>query len=151
MLKKAGHIILIPLLVVATMGMTINMHYCKGKLYDLGIFTQAANCYGEHVNMSASAEVPKQTKSNHLHNCCSSHHSKSDCKDESIKLNHVDNYIVSAFNFDSDHSSINIFPITTELTRVSGFSDASKFEFQKSDSSPPDTHIKLPFLQTYLI
>ena len=37
MLKKISHIVLSLLLLVATMGMTVSKHYCKGDLYSVSV------------------------------------------------------------------------------------------------------------------
>lgn len=44
MLRKAGHIILVFILVVVTMGVTINKHYSGGTLYSISLFFEAESC-----------------------------------------------------------------------------------------------------------
>lgn len=44
MLRKAGHIILGVIIVVVTMGVTINKHYSGGNLYSISLFFEAELC-----------------------------------------------------------------------------------------------------------
>lgn len=44
MLRKAGHIILGFIIVVVTMGVTINKHYSGGNLYSISLFFEAESC-----------------------------------------------------------------------------------------------------------
>ena len=44
MLRKAGHIILGFIIVVVTMGVTINKHYSEGNLYSISLFFEAESC-----------------------------------------------------------------------------------------------------------
>lgn len=44
MLRKAGHIILGFIIVVVTMGVTINKHYSGGTLHSISLFFEAESC-----------------------------------------------------------------------------------------------------------
>ena len=44
MLRKAGHIILVFIIVVVTIGVTINKHYSGGNLYSISLFFEAESC-----------------------------------------------------------------------------------------------------------
>lgn len=44
MLRKAGHIILGFIIVVVTMGITINKHYSGGNLYSISLFFEVESC-----------------------------------------------------------------------------------------------------------
>jgi hypothetical protein len=44
MLKKISHIVLSLLLLVATMGMTVSKHYCKGNLYSISFNGSDKSC-----------------------------------------------------------------------------------------------------------
>lgn len=44
MLRKAGHIILGFIIVVVTMGVTINKHYSGGNLCSISLFFEAESC-----------------------------------------------------------------------------------------------------------
>lgn len=143
MLKKIGHIVLVPLLLVATMGMTINMHFCQHKLYDIGIFSKAESCCMPDVN----------SKHHKTHQCnLHHHHKKSDCKDETVHVNKVDNFVLSLFDFDFQD-----LPFSTLFTCFSLFTDVNstfitqQVEFPELNSSPPGKEVTLSLLQTYLL
>ena len=55
MFRKAGHIILGFILVVVTMGVTINKHYSGGKLYSVSLFFNAESCCEEYSGCSDEA------------------------------------------------------------------------------------------------
>ena len=44
MLKKISHIIIVLLLLVTTMGLTIDKHYCGTRLVSVGILNEAESC-----------------------------------------------------------------------------------------------------------
>ena len=142
MLKKIGHIILIPLLLVATMGMTVNMHYCKHKLYDIGIFGQAENCC-----------APKEsTHHDKAHHCKANNHHKSDCQDETVHVDKVDNFVLSSFDFNfQDISFSTLFTCISLFTDLNSTSVAQQVEFNDLNISPPRIQVVLSLLQTYLL
>ncbi len=142
MLKKIGHIILIPLLLIGTMGMTINMHYCQHKLYDIGVFGKAESCCTQH----AHAHHHK------THHCDIDHHQKSDCHDETIHIDKVDNFVTSSFDFDFQNMPLStLFSFIAVLTDINPTSVAKQIEFHDLNISPPGTQVVLSLLQTYLI
>ena len=142
MLKKIGHIILIPLLLVSTMGMTVNMHYCNHKLYDIGIFGKAENC------------CSPQAHSHHhrSHQCNLKNHHKKNCEDETIRLDKVDNFVVSYFNLDFQNIPLStLFSFISVFTDINSTSVAQQVEFHDLNISPPEIQVVLSLLQTYLI
>jgi len=151
MLKKIGHITLAFVLLASTVGLTINLHYCKDKLYDVGLFTEAKNCCKdkEHQHTSDIAHEHKH----HNHSCDSENHKPSDCEDETIKIESVDNYVVSTntFTVTQDYSTL-LFPVyfvVVDLFKLSEVRTTSKIP--KSDISPPEIQVVLSLLQTYLL
>ncbi len=44
MMRKAGHIILLVVFLISTMGVVINKHYAHGELYDIALFLEAESC-----------------------------------------------------------------------------------------------------------
>jgi hypothetical protein len=143
MLRKISHIGLIVLLLVSTMSMTIDLHYCQHKLYDFGIFRQAHSCC-----------MPSQNQPFEKTNHCNLHHhqKKGNCQDKTVHLKPVDNFVVSAFLFDFDHLHlIQIFdfqPIFADIFHVSG---GQKIEAPPWKISPPGIQVTLSLLQTYIL
>ncbi|MBI9035744.1 MAG: hypothetical protein JEZ03_14885 [Bacteroidales bacterium] len=44
MMRKAGHIILLIMFLMSTMGVVINKHYTHGELYDTAFYMEAESC-----------------------------------------------------------------------------------------------------------
>ena len=44
MIRKAGHIILVVMLLVSTAGITVSRHYCGGNLSSVSIMTEPVSC-----------------------------------------------------------------------------------------------------------
>lgn len=149
MLKKISHIVLVPLLLVATVGMTVNLHFCQQELYDIGILTQAENCCisgHEHLN----ADMPD--KKHHDHQCDSSNHKSNDCEDETIHVDAVDSFVFSTFDYDFNNSfTTQLFNYSLILSDLLLVSTATKVEYPLLHTPPPNIHVVLSLLQTYLI
>ncbi len=142
MIKKIGHIALVLLLLVTTMGVKINLHYCQHTLYDIGIFGEAENCCKPTVGCC------KANTDKHSHTGNKENHT---CKDETVFINAVDNFIVSGIDIKFDDlKEIQLFEIPT----ISGLFES--YNYKKSDLfeyniHPPGTSVVLSKLQTYLI
>lgn len=154
MLKKVGHISIILLLLVSTMGLTVNLHYCKDKLYDVGIFSEATNCC---IDIGDAHEHPGDVShhhdaSHHQQSCDAENHKKSDCEDETLQVESVDDYVVSSFNFDFNNLSfLNIFLSVPVLSDLFNQSSTVVIEIPEWNISPPKIQVVLSLLQTYLI
>lgn len=73
MLKKTGHIVLLIVFMVSTMGMTISRHYCGNHLKAVSIFSTTDKC----------CDIPV--------GCC---------HDENISIEIEKDYSTSSFNYD---------------------------------------------------
>ena len=144
MIKKTGHIVLSFLLLVSAVGMTVSLHYCQDKIYDIGLFSQAHSC--------CDPAMADHNKSRHHDHCDLSHQKKSDCQDETITLDHVDNFVVavSGFNF-QNISFINLFFWKPFVSDLNYLSDIFVTRMPLWDVSPPEKLTFLSFLQAYLL
>ena len=125
MLRKIGHITLIILLLISTMGITISKHFCSNHLVSQEINASVSNCCGE---TDSTCKM---------------------CHTEHIKLKIEDDFqdISHSFNFKQIAISINfIYTLfSSELLNVN--IDKS----QLLESPPPLTTLNhLSLLQTYL-
>lgn len=151
MIKRVAHIVLIPVLLLSTMGMTLNLHYCKDELYDIGVFAEATNCC-----IDKKHELPASDSHHHEghnHNCNVDNHKPSDCQDEKIQIESVDDFVVSnsSFTFNQEYSSL-LFPVYFVVLDLFSFSEITTSEkIPKRDISPPKIQVVLSLLQTYLI
>ena len=91
MLKKISHIILALLVLVTTMGMTVSAHYCGDELKSIDLISQSDNCCGD---------------------------SCPDCKNEIIKVDIEDNFMISTFNIDFTSDFI-LLPALIQLFQLS--------------------------------
>ena len=73
MIKLIGHMVLSGLLLVTSTGMTINMHFCQGHLYDLALNAPAHSCCEPDAG---------ETACHHHHDMTKSHQ----CDDKSIRI-----------------------------------------------------------------
>ncbi len=138
MLKVTGHIILSALLLIAATGMTINIHFCQGHLYDLAINTPADHCCDSHSEKHACHQDPDKATS---HNC----------DDKSISIAASHDFLVSAisFNFEDLHS-FDLFTVTQTLIETPAEAEipASRiFNYKK----PPPQEVVLSQIQSFLI
>ena len=142
MLKKVGHILLILILLVFTMGMTVDMHFCKHKLYDIGIFSEVESCC-----------LAKEDSHRHkAHQCDVNNHHKNDCEDEIVHIDKVDNFVVSSFDFNFENQPLSLlFASYSIIDDLNIFPDIRKIEFYDLNNSPPGTHDILSLIHTYLI
>ncbi|MEM6522329.1 MAG: hypothetical protein AAF693_01000 [Bacteroidota bacterium] len=77
-LKNIGHYFLALMLLMATTGVTINKHYCMGRLKSVSVFHEAKSCLADHGRV-----CPK--------NCCE--YEQEECKVEDLnKVNHNYNF-----------------------------------------------------------
>lgn len=143
MLKKVSHIGLIILLLVSTTGLTIDLHYCNHKLYDIGVLSEAHNCC-----------MPIENETNNIkHNHCDKDsHQKGNCEDETIQVKHVDDFTASSFNTDFNRLSfISLFLSISAVTDLYGLSEIIIGEVPEWNNSPPKHQVALSLLQKYLL
>ncbi len=138
MVKIISHIVLSVMMLFSVTGMTINMHFCQGHLYDLAFNAPAHDCCEYETNKNAC---------HHDHDMAKSHH----CDDESIKIESSHDFISSGFTFDfKDSHSFELFgtsqlmpespvAINTSATRI--------FHYKK----PPPQEVVLSQIQSFLI
>ncbi|NBC83939.1 MAG: hypothetical protein GVY19_11260 [Bacteroidetes bacterium] len=146
MIKKAGHICLSLILIIATVGITLNLHYCQDKIYDIGFLSEAEAC--------CSVEKNESTKNHcHHHNHCSSESQhQNSCEDETFTTPKVDDYVVSSFQFSfSTFTVVDLFPATPDIMEVfNGFIDAPR-NIPDRNHIPIEIQTFLSLLQTYLL
>ena len=148
MIKKIGHISIVIPLLISTMGFTVNLHYCNDRIYDIGIFSEAASCCKAYDQ----GTVHNHAKGNYKPTCTLKEHKKHHCKDETIKVKDVDNFVLSSYHFNPDnHSFISLFPFLPVLSDLFNLSDTVIIEIPEWNNSPPVIQVVLSFLQTYLL
>jgi hypothetical protein len=144
MIRKFTHITIILILLISTVGFTINFHYCNDKIYDVGIYSEATSCCSVDVH-------EHHNKKNHHHSCDSESH-KNDCEDETLKFESLDSFIGSFNNFNANNESyIDLFIVSAVITDILHFENTVSEEIIDYNVLPPKTPIVLALHQSYLL
>ncbi len=124
MIRKTLHIVIASFILISTMGITINMHYCHDQLIDLAFNAPA-------------------------HSCCESCQG---CQDESIVVEAGDDYEVPAiaFNFENSHNTT-LFLTSVILNYYQGINEPTNIEVPWYKKPPPIQEVVLSQIQSYLI
>ncbi len=133
-MQKITNILVLVLFLAGFIGININKHYSKGKLYSVALYQEAAHCCTDmHEN-----EMPKT-------NSCK-HHQEDDCSCENITelIQISDNFIAEEFSLPTEQVTNLLFITLFQELKV-----ASSFytNFNYSDISPPPI-IPLPDAQS---
>jgi hypothetical protein len=148
--KKFGHIVLSFLLLISTVGMVINLHYCENQLYDIGIFAEATNCCIENKQGHHPEDENHHKHIQAHHDCDPEKHAQNDCDDETVTIDSVDNFVVSSFIFDfNNFSFINLFLAIPIITDLYDLSTVSVIEIPEWNIPPPKIQTILSNLQVY--
>lgn len=135
MIRKTLHIVIASFILISTMGITINMHFCHDQLIDLAFNSPAQNC----------CDINDEGASQSQDSCPG-------CQDESIVVEPSDDYEVSpiAFNFENSHN-IDLFLISAFFNSLQGIDEPSKNEVPLYKKPPPYQKVVLSQIQSYLI
>ena len=138
MFRKVLHIVLACFILVSTTGLTISLHYCHDKIYDLSIFAPAHSCC--EAGSGAQCHAPG--------NMDTSKH----CEDESIVVESTDDYVGSSFvvNLENTHS-IDLLLTASVLFHVQGPDVEVLLEPPWHKEPPPYQEVVLSQIQSYLI
>lgn len=143
MLRKISHLTLIFLLLVSTVGLSINLHYCNNNIYDIGVFSEAISCCSVDANKHLNKE---------LHHNCEMNSHKNDCEDETLKIESLDNYITSSNDININNESfVNLFIVSAFVTDVLNLSHITSEEVPIYNISPPKIQVILALFQSYLL
>jgi hypothetical protein len=135
MIRKTLHIVVASLILISTMGITINMHYCHDQLIDLAFNSPAHSC----------CDINDEGASQSQDKCPG-------CQDESIVVDPGDDYEVTAlaFNFENLHN-IDLIFTSALFTSLQGIDEPTKNEVPWYKKPPPYQEVVLSQIQSYLI
>lgn len=136
MFKVISHIALSVMLLFSVSGMTINMHFCQGHLYDMAFNAPAHDC----------CENDTDDNTCH-HDMAKSHH----CDDESIKIESSQDFIAAGFSFNfEDSHSFELFSTSQLMLQapVAKTTSATRIFIYKK---PPPQEVVLSQIQSFLI
>ncbi len=115
MFKKANHIFLSVLLLVASVGLTISKHYCAGDLVSTKLFVEANDCCGDGES-------------------CSNHDS---CENESSFFHLDDNFSLTATNEIPVSKETDLLQVSSIFLAEDVVLNNEKLDFIISNSPPP--------------
>lgn len=137
MVKLVIHITLSALLLLTATGMTINMHFCQGYLYDLALIAPAHDCCETDGIEDTCHHDEDQDKSHH-------------CVDDTIKVESTNDFFVSSYSFDFENShSFDLF-FTTQFLIENPMTDESTVVGVLNYKKPPQ-EVVLSQIQFFLI
>ncbi len=138
MVRIASHIALSVMMMFSATGMTINMHFCQGHLYDMAINAPAHDCCENGTDDNTCHHDHDMTKSDQ-------------CDNESIKIESNQDFITSGFtyNFEDSHS-FELFG-TTQLMLESNVAEKNPASRIFVYNKPPPQEVVLSQIQSFLI
>ena len=138
MIRLIIHIALSVLLLLSATGVTVNMHYCHDQFVDMALFVPAESCCESGIHESNTNHGEELSKPDH-------------CKDMTLRLESTKDYLVSAYSFNQEDNSFELF-FTIALTVIEQkgieSSDNKILNFKKPPTYPG---VVLSQIQTYLI
>ena len=139
MLKVLGHIALSAMMLLTVSGMTINMHYCQGHLYDLAVNSPAHSCCDVDDHAGVCHHDQDQQKSHH-------------CDDKTVTIHSTGDYLVSgsSFQFEDDQSTDLLFPQMIMIA-APGTGHSASGRLLSYNKPPPTQEVILSRIQSFLI
>lgn len=139
MAKVISHITVSALLLLTAIGMTFNVHYCQGHLYDLAVNAPAHHCCEPEAEAHACHHDQDQPAAHH-------------CEDESVTVALTSDYMVSdlSFEFQNNHSN-DLFFVTLLLDENPGSVYIVTRQIFSDKEPPPAKEVVLSQLQRFLI
>lgn len=149
MLKKITNITVAFILLISFTGFTVDLHYCKDKLYDVGILSNAKNCCDNPYDQEHTEDC-EMTKD--PHQCCDSeNHDPKNCQRKTVNIESPSDYLISLINnfkVEPLELALSIFISANYTSELRGSGLLTQDYFQ--DISPPETGDVLSLLQSYL-
>jgi hypothetical protein len=142
MIKLLSHITLSAILLLSATGMTINMHFCEGHLYDVALIAPAHDCCETDGTEDTCQHDQDQNRS---HQC------EDGCEDESIQAQSTTDFFVSGYSFDFENSHTFDLLFATQLLIEKPLTAESKVVGVLNYKKPPPQEVVLSQIQSFLI
>lgn len=138
MIRKALHIMAAAAVVISTMGITINRHFCQDQLIDLALYATAESC----CDVSNEAPCDPQEGLSQMDHC----------DDDSIVLEALEDFLGTslAINFGSNQSTDLLFWIALHYSSP-GANEDIKSMVPDYYLPPPYQEVELSQIQFFLI
>ncbi|NOZ48111.1 MAG: hypothetical protein GXO79_15240 [Chlorobi bacterium] len=146
MIKKVSYIILSVLLLISTVGLTINLHYCAGVLYSYGIDVKAENCCKNEIPKEQTINMNRQIMCHTIGN------DNNKCDDESVIVKINDSFTNAIQKTEISNNLLTFF-IKTLIQHKINYLAVNKEapNFDNSHNYSPDTGLILSLFQSYLL
>ena len=145
MIRKISHIAIVLILLVSTTGLTINLHYCNNRIYDLSVYSEATSCCieGSHEH---------NTKDELHHDCDSENHEK-DCKDKTVSIAPLHDFekTINTYNVNNIESPSDLFFVYILLIEEPKLSNLASQLIPNFNILPPNINVVLAMFQSYLL
>lgn len=138
MSKKMFHILMAAALVVSTMGITINMHFCHDELIDLALYGPAQSCCDAGTHQTCPSEEGI--------------HAMDHCQDDSIRLEALEDFMGTAFDFKFEDNLLSrtLFAAASHIV-YPAIEKSRKIKYPYCQHAPPTREVYLAEIQSYLI
>ncbi len=145
MIKQLSHIFLSVVMLLSATGMTINMHFCQGHLYDLALIAPAHDCC--EIDGTEHSCDGTEDSCHHNHEKDKSHQ----CDDESIRFESTNDYFVSSHSFDFENSYSHDLFFSTLFSIENPKADDLTVVGVLNYKRPPPQEVVLSHIQSFLI
>lgn len=144
MFRKSGHISFALLLLVSTTGLTINFHFCDNRIYDIAFFGKADAC-------CCMTGKDQDEHSKDLDYCDDVDHQENNCNDESIRIIHPDDFIISSIDFFTDSNPVQKYLNALPVPGYAMQGRETKFYFTDRHKPPPLNKNPYCLFQNFLL
>jgi hypothetical protein len=138
MIKKGLHIITACMVVISTMGISVNMHFCHDQLIDLALYSPAESCC-DTSNEEQCDTHDGLSKMSH-------------CQDDSFVVDALEDFVGSSLATEfASYESTDVLSWLTSPYNSSGSNEEPKSKVPEHYFPPPYNEVDLSRVQTYLI
>ncbi|NOZ48116.1 MAG: hypothetical protein GXO79_15265 [Chlorobi bacterium] len=143
MIKRISYIIISLALLITTMGLTINLHYCAGNLYSVAIDSENNNCC-EDNNHKTHMNNSEQNNQCHIEEPQNNH-----CNDETVLVKIDDYFTTTTENINTNINDTIVLYAFTGIFNIFTYEVTSTSILNDNDSPPYSRQI-FSFLQVFL-
>jgi hypothetical protein len=123
---------------LSTTGLTVNLHYCQHRLYDIALNAPAKDCCKDGTHAHHCHGGSDMEDSNH-------------CDDQTVKVESLDILFVSSYSFDFDDvKQIDVYQGTDQFLKIQGTAVMMAHKVLNY-KKPPPSGVVLSRIQSFLI
>ena len=139
MLKKIVNSVLALLILLTSTSFTVNMHFCHEQLIDIAVLAPAKSCCNADVSEGQSCGFNDLTQTSH-------------CKDKSISIETIGDFITSDFSFNFENEQQFELPWLSLSTLKQNNTEQNTFRSIRDFKIPPPySDVDLSEIQDFLL